>query len=98
MLLFDATTHTYRFNGKPVPGVTSIVEPLTDFRLVKPDVMQAAQQLGTAVHLACELDDHGTLDTDDLDPALIPYLPAWRQFCHDYAICRIRPVVGDLYL
>ena len=30
-LTFDEATHTYRFNGNVVPGVTSILSPLTDF-------------------------------------------------------------------
>lgn len=84
MLIFDAQSHTYRYNGKVVPGVTSILEPISDFSFVSPEVMAAAQALGTAVHLACELDDLGTLDEDELDPLLLPYLSAWRKFCRDY--------------
>ena len=37
-----------------------------------------------AVHKACELDDIAQLDTDVLDPALLPYLIGWRNFCRDH--------------
>ena len=50
MLTFDAEKHEYRWNGQLVPGVTSILEPLTDFSFVPPDVLRAAQDFGTAVH------------------------------------------------
>lgn len=83
-LTFDAASHTYRFNGHEVPGVTSILAPLSDFSGVPRDVLDAASAFGTAVHLACELDDFGELDEAALDHALVPYLMAWRAFCRDH--------------
>lgn len=85
-LTFDADTHTYRFDGVVVPGVTTILKPLTDFSTVPPHVLDAASAFGTAVHLACELDDLGTLDEAALDPALKPYLDAWRKFSAEHAV------------
>lgn len=85
-LTFDAASHTYAFNGKPVPGVTTILKPITDFSGVPPQVLEAAADFGTAVHLACELDDLGQLDESTLDAALVPYLKAWRQFSADHAV------------
>lgn len=78
--------HTYWLDGLQVPGVTSILAPLCSFEFVKPEVLQAAADFGTAVHLACELDDLGTLDEEALDPALAPYLSAWRKFSADNAV------------
>lgn len=85
-LTFDEASHTYRFNGNVVPGVTSILSPLTDFSRVPPHVLEAASNFGKAVHLACELDDLHMLDEDQLDPALVPYLKAWRKFSADYEV------------
>jgi hypothetical protein len=79
----DEASHTYTLGGVKVPGVTSILAPLCDFSRVNADVLQAAADFGTAVHLACELDDLGTLDEESLDPALAPYLSAWRKFSRD---------------
>ncbi|WP_217992962.1 hypothetical protein, partial [Priestia megaterium] len=86
MLSFDAATHRYSWNGQPVPGVTSVLEPLSSLHLVDPDLLQAASAFGTAVHLACELDDLGQLDERDLDPALMPYLAGWRLFSKDWQV------------
>jgi len=86
MLTFDEASHTYRYNGIVVPGVTTILSPLTDFSRVPPHVLRAAADFGTAVHFACELDDLGTLDEASLDPALVPYLDAWRKFSADYEV------------
>lgn len=86
MLIFDDKSHTYFWDGVEVPGVTSILSPLIDFSRVPPAVLQAAADFGTAVHLACELDDVGDLDESTLDAALIPYLDAWRAFCVDHDV------------
>lgn len=80
MLTFDADSHRYFWNGTPVPGVTSLLEPLYDFSFVKEEIMAEASARGTAVHLACELYDNDDLDEESLDPALRPYLDAWIKF------------------
>lgn len=85
-LTFDEATHTYRFGGNVVPGVTSVLAPLTNFDRVPPHVLAAAADFGKAVHRACELDDLGELDESTLDPALAPYLQAWRQFSADHEV------------
>lgn len=86
MLTFDVDTHTYRVRGKVVPGVTSVLAPLTDFSAVPPDVMRRASEFGKAVHAACELDDLDQLDEHALDPAIKPYLDAWRKFCAEHRV------------
>jgi len=86
MPVLDEATHTYTLNGVVVPGVTSLLEPLSGLHFVDREVLRAAADFGTAVHLACELDDRGTLDEEELDPALAPYLSAWRRFSKDYAV------------
>jgi hypothetical protein len=83
-LTFDAATHTYRWCGDVVPGVTGILRPLCNFDFVKPDVLAAAAAFGTAVHRTCELADRGILDEAALDPELAPYLAQWRKFCADH--------------
>ncbi len=35
------------------PSVTKILQPYADFSMIKPDVLQAASERGTAVHDAC---------------------------------------------
>lgn len=85
-LTFDEATHTYTHGGVVVPGVTSILSPLTDFSRVPPHVLTAASAFGKAVHLACELDDLATLDEESLDPSLEPYLAAWRKFSAEHAV------------
>jgi hypothetical protein len=43
-------------------------------------VLQRAADFGTAVHDMTYLYDRNDLDTESLDPALMPYLAAWRAF------------------
>lgn len=83
---FDEARHVYFFDGRAVPSVTQVLKPMQNFDFVKPEVLQAAADFGTAVHMACELDDLDELDMDSVDHALIEPLEAWRQFCRDYGV------------
>lgn len=85
MLTFDDATHTYYWNGKRVPGVTSILQALHNFDGVPANVLEAAQDRGTAVHLCCEYLDKGILDEDSVDPSITGYVDGWRRFTADLA-------------
>ena len=80
MLTFDEATHTYCWDGKRVPGVTTILQALHNFDGVPAGLLAIAQERGTAVHLACEYLDQGMLDEDSIDPAIAGYVNAWRLF------------------
>lgn len=81
-LQFDDARHLYTLDGKRVPGVTTILKPVSGaaYEGVDPAIMEAAAALGRAVHLLIELDCAGELDTDNLDPELLPYYWGWREF------------------
>lgn len=83
---FDAEDHSYRIDGKIVPSVTKIIQPLYDFSRVPRDIMERAQAFGTAVHDACDLYDADDLVIDTLDPAIKPYLDAWIKFKTEFNI------------
>jgi hypothetical protein len=80
VLTFDEASHSYHVDGVYVPSVTTILKPLSQYGQVNPAVLAKAAELGTMVHAATELYDLGTLDEDDLDPVLRPYLDAWIRF------------------
>ena len=80
MLTFSEIPHEYQWNGKRVPSVTQILAPLESFAGVNPEILEAARDFGSNVHLAAHLDNIGQLDEDSLDPALAPYLAGWRAF------------------
>ena len=81
MLVFDPVAHEYHLDGLRLPSVSEVIAPIRpEFIGVSRDVLERKRELGTAVHLACELDDLGDLDEPSLDRVLIPYLEAWRRF------------------
>lgn len=81
---FDEPSHTYTLDGHRLPSVTQILEPIKpDFSMVPPDVLERKRQFGTAVHLACELDDLGELDDDATDAEIMGCVQAWRRFKSD---------------
>ncbi len=80
---FDEATHTYRVAGEIVPGVTSILSDLSAMKRLDPAMLAAAAERGKLVHKAVELFNRDDLDEESLDPALEPYLRAWKRFAHD---------------
>ena len=82
-LEFDPQTHTYRAGGRVVPGVTRVIEPLSSFSEIPPDVLRRAAERGQAVHAACHYLDEGDLDTSTLAPEVVPYVEAWARFKAD---------------
>lgn len=79
-LTFDDATHTYRVGSALVPSVTQILKPLTDLSGIPPDVLERKRDLGSRVHLACQLDDEDDLDEASVEDDVAPYLEAWRRF------------------
>lgn len=77
---FNAERHEYTVDGRRVPSVTQVLRACYDFSRVPPEVLAAKGELGTAVHLACELDDADDLDEASVGEAVRPYLDAYRLF------------------
>lgn len=80
MIHFDEATHTYWHNGKQLPGVTSILAPLKDYSMVNKDVLEAAAERGSYVHLCTELYDRDELDLESPDLLHRGYVEAWVKF------------------
>lgn len=85
MLTFNDERHEYRWLGEVVPSVTQLMQRLQDWGFVPPDVLAAAQERGTDVHLLTQFHDEG-----DLAPETIgdkgAYLDAWIDFCATYKV------------
>ena len=84
-LCFDKENHAFTGNGEALPSVTGVLRSnrLTPefYDFLNPWYLQR----GTFIHLATELYDKGTLDESDLDPAIIPYLEAYKVFRRDFS-------------
>lgn len=74
--------HRYAYKGLPYVGVTSILKAvgIIDYSAIPPAKRKYYMDRGTQTHLACQLDDAGTLNEDTVDPVIMPYLEAWRWF------------------
>lgn len=69
-----------------LPRVTEVLSimGISNFDRVPVDILEASSHFGTAVHLATQLDDLGTLDMAELSKPILPYLEAWRKFRKDF--------------
>jgi hypothetical protein len=77
--------HIYRVDGVIKPSVTQILKDcrIADFDAIPQEVGEYAMTRGSALHLACELLDKELLDESDVDPVLVPYLDAYREWKED---------------
>lgn len=83
MLEFDEAEHKYTWNGKLVPSVTQALQVLGGYEGIPKHVLKKAADRGTAVHLATELYDQGTLDWSTVSEEVFGYLEGWMQFLDD---------------
>lgn len=86
---FDEATHTYKLDGKSVPGVTSTLEPMYDFRFVDPAALERARDLGTKVHHTIHLFELGTLKRKSLHSVLDNHLAQYERFKEDFCYLSI---------
>lgn len=84
LLHFDDATHTYRVGGIVKPSVTQVLSKMHDFAGVPLEVLEAAQERGTAVHLLTQYHDEGDLDEASVAPVYAGYLHGWRRFSADH--------------
>lgn len=82
-LVRDDATHTYRHHGEVVPGVTSILRPLSAFDGIPRDVLEAKADLGRRVHVACQFHDESDLDESSIEADVEPYLSAYQRFLRE---------------
>jgi len=84
VLTFDAEKHEYTLDGRPVPGVTTILSKAfgDPWKLVPEASRQYALELGRAVHKWCELDDAGKITPENMPKGeqMCGYLNAWRKY------------------
>jgi hypothetical protein len=71
--------HQYRWDGKPVDGLTSTI---AEAGLIRNSDPWYADR-GSKVHLATQYFDEGTLDEETVDPQIKGYLESWKRFRKD---------------
>ncbi len=72
--------HRYLLDGNPIDGLTSTI---AEAGLIGNFGGEWYLERGTAIHLATELWDKGTLDESTVDPQIQGYLASWKQFRKD---------------
>lgn len=79
-VVFRAEDHSYTLDGVRLPSVTQILGRCFDFSKIDLAVLAAKAELGTAVHIACELDDMNDLVEESVHAKVRPYLKGYRLF------------------
>ncbi len=78
-LLLDED-HNYTLDGRPLDGLTSTIQ---EAGLMGNYGSEWYMNRGTAVHLATEYFDKGTLDEDSVADEIKGYLESWKQLRRD---------------
>jgi hypothetical protein len=81
----DRATHTYTFEGRVIPGVTSVLAAngFYEFPFASPEDLAHKMQLGRDVHAAADLYDRGLLDWTTVSEEVGAYLAGWIAFRND---------------
>ena len=80
---FSEECHRYtNTNAVVLPSVTRILSPISMLEYAKVDrnVLNAAAELGRAVHECIEMLIDDDLDEESIDPAWSPYVDAWKSW------------------
>lgn len=80
---FDPNGHRYLTkDGRSLISVTQAMGIFTEkvYRFIPREILKAAADRGTAVHLATEYEDQDNLDLDSCLPEWIPYIEAYKKF------------------
>lgn len=81
-LTFDEASHTYAWDGVPVPNVTRVLDSeLKTYNGVPRETLERARQQGKAIHRTIELHLAATLA--HCPPWLEPYILGWEAFISD---------------
>jgi len=88
-LTFNEVSHTYHYDGIPVPGVTTVLKLIDGMDSVPPDRLMAAGNRGTIVHRATENYDNGlawdaSITDDVVREEVRPYIDAYFRFLWEY--------------
>lgn len=77
---FNDEQHAYTLNGRRVPSVTQVLDPLQMLDGIPWEVLEAARIFGNNVHYACHFHNIGTLDWSSLDEVLAAYVRGYLKF------------------
>lgn len=88
MLAFDENRHAFQLDGVAIPSVTEILSPLQEdsFKMIRPEVLQAAADRGTLVHEITEAIDLDMDYEDLLEPQVMPYVEAYLDFLTEHDV------------
>ncbi len=76
--------HIYRIDGEITPGVTEVLSPLGSFDMLRPGIIEPAQEFGKITHDTIHLYDTNNLA--EFDPALQPWMDAWERCKQEHKI------------
>lgn len=82
-LQFNEERHEYRLNGRIVPSVTDVLDPLQMLDGIPWATLEAARVFGSHVHLGCHYHNTGELEWDTLDDRLASYIRGYLEFLAD---------------
>ena len=82
---FEDSTHTYRLDGRVIPSVSKIMEPLSSavYGGVNPSVLASAAYRGTVIHEAIE--NYITFGEEVIDREYAGYFDAFRDWHDKYS-------------
>ncbi|NCB43281.1 MAG: hypothetical protein EOM59_11755 [Clostridia bacterium] len=84
LLEFLQDKHYYKYNGKFIPSVSSMIKPISSaiYKDIDEAVLEVARNRGTAVHLAIEI--YNTKGAEIIEPEFQGYFFAYQAFREEH--------------
>lgn len=81
MLTCDSS-HRYHLDGREIPGCTRVIDTagISDYSVIREDILERASEIGKLTHTACEYFDDGGVDWNSIPEAVKPRVEAWAKF------------------
>jgi len=78
--VFKDDTHQYFLNGKELPSVSAVIEPLTDFSNIPKATLDHKASLGTEFHHSIALYLKDDIDESTIDERLVKPFEAFKKW------------------
>lgn len=85
--IYNEDTRIHTLDGKVIPSVSNVIEPLSDFSKIPPAILARKTELGTQFHDAIHAHLEDDLVFDSLDPDLVKPMNTFVEWWAIVGMC-----------
>ncbi len=83
--IYNETSREHTLDGKPIPSVSQVIDPLCNFEGIPKEVLVRKTELGIQFHEAIRLHLCDDLDFDSIDPDLVKPMRVFQVWWNNFS-------------